>query len=380
MSQFPDSGDTSSRVAWSPDRAFNALPLLPPSLEVETRAVLKRCVEARSVLAELRQCILRLPNPGLLVDTLPSLEARSSSGIENIVTTEDSLYRADRAEDAADLATAEAVRYREALLEGVVALGRRPVGVAIAEKVCSRIKGIEIGVRKVPGTRLVSASTGEAIYTPPEPGPRLVELLANWERFLHESPQLDPLVVLSLAHYQFEAIHPFTDGNGRTGRVLNILYLVEKDLLPSPVLPLSRFLQTRRPEYYDSLLRVTRDGDWEYWLLFFLSVVEESARWTLAKILAVDELRTQTAERIRRRNPKIFSTELVDVLFRRPYCRIGHLVGEGIVARQAASRYLKALVEAGVLQEDRSGREKLFVHTRLLSLLTRDDNDFLRYE
>jgi Fic family protein len=379
MSQFLDSENMGTGKQWSPDRPWNDLPVLPPRGDVETKVVLKRCVEARAALAGLRQSVLALPNPGILLDTLPALEAKSSSEIENIVTTEDSLYRTDRAEDAADPATAEALRYRDALLEGLKSLERRPVCVVTAEAVCSRIKGIDFRVRGVPGTRLASRPEGTVIYTPPDPGPRLAELLSNWERFLHESPALDPLVAMAIGHYQFEAIHPFTDGNGRTGRVLNLLYLMQRELLPSPVLPLSRFLQARKAEYYRYLLAVTRDAAWEEWSCFFLSVVEEAARWTTAKIHAVQDLRAQTAEYVRSARPKIYSGELVDLLFRRPYCRIGHLVEAGIAARQAASRYLKALTEIGVLREDRPGRQKLFVHGKLLILLTRERNDFSPY-
>lgn len=363
---------------WRPDRPYDELPA-PPLEELETHAVLKRCIPARAALAELKQACELIPNPSMLIGTLPLLEARASSEIENVVTTADRLFRHLAAEHAADPATREALRYRHALLEAFETLDERPLGTRTAEAICTRIRGIDTHVRRVPGTVLRNEATGEVVYTPPETEERLRTLLAGWERLLHEAPALDPLVRLAAAHYQFEAIHPFTDGNGRTGRVINSLYLAEQGLLPLPVLYLSRFVLARRADYYRLLLAVTREGAWEPWLLFVLEGVEETARWTVAKIAAVRALAAATAEHVRRRLPKIYSAELVDLLFEQPYCRIAKLVDAGLVGRQAASRYLKALAGIGVLREQPAGREKLFVHDRLLRLLTRDANDVEPY-
>jgi Fic family protein len=212
---------------------------------------------------------------------------------------------------------------------------------------------------------------------------RLRDLLANWERFLHGldgADTIDPLVRMAAAHYQFEAIHPFTDGNGRTGRILNILFLVDQKLLPLPILHLSRYIVAHRPDYYRLLLGVTRDEAWEDWLLYMLTAVAETASWTTAKIAAVRELASDTGAFLRRRLPKLYSRELVDVLVARPYVRIGHLVDAQLAGRQAASRWLKALVESGVLEERVAGRDKLFVHRKLLALLTGDTNRFAPYD
>lgn len=364
---------------WRPDRPYNDLPPLPPAVDLETKGVLKQCVTARAALGELKQAVELIPNPGMLINTLPLLEARTSSEIENIVTTADKLFQHLRAEGSADPTTKEALRYRHALLEGFGSLKDRPITTRTAETVCTRIRGVEMTVRQVPGTALRNEATGEVIYTPPEAEGRIRDLLANWERFVRESDELDPLIRMSAAHYQFEAIHPFTDGNGRTGRVLNILLLVEEGLLPLPVLYLSRFIIEHREDYYRLLLEVTRDEAWEPWLVYMLRGVEETAAWTTAKIEAIRELATQTAEFVRRELPKIHSRELVDVLFEQPYCRIANLVEAGIVGRQAGSRYLKALVSIGVLREQTLGREKLFLHPKLLALLTRDANAFEPY-
>jgi Fic family protein len=363
---------------WRPDRPWNDLARLPPGGELESKTVLKQCVTARAALAELKQAAELIPNPAVLINTLPILEARASSEIENVVTTADKLFQHAQESGGADPATREALRYRAALLEGVRSLKRRPLATRTAEVLCTKIKGTEMSVRKVPGTALTAAS-GEVVYTPPEGETRLRELLANWERFLHEEDSLDPLVRMAVGHYQFEAIHPFTDGNGRTGRVLNSLFLVEQGLLPLPILYLSHYIIGHKAEYYRLLLAVTRDAAWEDWILYMLRGVETTAAWTIGKIGAIRKLAAATGEHVRRAAPKIYSRELLDVIFEQPYCRIANLVEAGIAGRQAASRYLKTLAAAGVLREQAFGKEKLFVHPRLMHLLTRDSNAFEAY-
>lgn len=369
-----------ARAPWRPERPYAKLPRLPPSVEIETRTVLKLCVRARAALAELKQAVELLPNSAMLINTLPLLEAQASSEIEHVVTTTDRLFRHLSAEKSADPVTKEALRYRHALLDGFNSLRDRPLSTRTAEIVCTRIQGHTMTVRGVPGTRLADRATGEVIYTPPEGEPLLRDLLANWERFLHGAEDLDPLVRMAVAHYQFEAIHPFTDGNGRTGRVLNSLFIVEQRLLSLPILYLSRYIVAHRQRYYGLLLAVTRDRAWEPWLLYLLGGVEETALWTTAKIAAIRELAAETTVFVRRELPNIYSRELVDLLFEQPYCRISNLVEAGIVGRQAASRYLKALASIGVLEERAAGREKLFLHPRLLALLTRDTNVFSHYD
>lgn len=372
MARKATSSDMSSATGWQPARPYNELPSLPPALDLESRAVLKQCVTARAALAELKQAAELIPNPAMLINTLPILEARASSEIENVVTTADKLFRHLRADSAADPATREALRYRRALLEGVKALKTRPLTTRTAESICTQIKGVQMSVRKVAGTALANDATGEVVYTPPEGETRIRNLLANWERFLHDESVIDPLVRMAVAHYQFEAIHPFTDGNGRTGRVLNSLFLVEQGLLSMPILYLSRYIVANKADYYRLLLAVTSDDAWEPWLLYMLRAVEDTATWTTRKIGAIRRLASDTADYVRRKLPKIYSRELVDVVFEQPYCRIANLVDAKIAGRQAASRYLKALVSIGVLREQVFGKEKLFVHPKLMHLLTRD--------
>jgi Fic family protein len=379
MSQKGDFVNMTRGARWRADRPWNDLPGLPPKAELETKVVLKQCVKSRAALAELKQAAQLIPNPAMLINTLPLLEARASSEIENIVTTADKLFQHLQADASADPATKEALRHRRALLEGVKELKRRPLATRTAETVCTYIKGVEMAVRKVPGTALTNAATGAVVYTPPEGEKRIRGLLANWERFLHEEEAIDPLIRMAVAHYQFEAIHPFSDGNGRTGRVLNSLFLIEKGLLTLPILYLSRYITAHKADYYRLLLDVTRKDAWEEWLVYILRGVEETATWTTAKIGAVRKLSADTTGYVRRRLPKIYSRELVDVIFEQPYCRIANLVESGIAGRQAASRYLKALAAAGILEERAIGKEKLFVHPRLMNLLTRESNTFAAY-
>jgi Fic family protein len=365
------------RTRWRPDRPYDGLPILPPNAELETRGVLKQCVASRAALAELKSAAALIPNPAVLINTLPLLEAQASSEIENIVTTADALFRHAGGDETADPATREALRYRRALLEGVTALETRPLTTRTAEAICTQIKGVQMTVRRVPGTQLVNSATGKVIYTPPEGEARIRTLLGNWEAFLHEAPSaaaIDPLVRMAVSHYQFEAIHPFTDGNGRTGRVLNSLFLVEQGLIAQPILYLSRYIISHKADYYKLLADVTRDGAWEAWILFMLRGIEETARWTLDKIAAIRRLAGMEIGYLRRNFPKLYSRELVDAIFEQPYCRIRNLVARDMGSRQKASRYLHALVSAGVLREVRVGREKLFLHPRLLALLTRDSN------
>lgn len=361
-------------VTFRPDRPYNELPPLPPAVDVETYAILKTCIEARAALAELKAAGQLIPNQTVLINSIPLLEAQASSEIENIVTTTDRLFRfANVPDDRADPATKEALRYRTALHEGFALVGRRPLSMATAVRICRTIKGVDMDVRNTPGTALVNQGTGKPIYTPPEGNALLRDQLANWERYLHEAREIDPLVRMAVMHYQFEAIHPFTDGNGRTGRVLNLLFLVETGLLSRPVLYLSRYIIAHRADYYRLLLKVTTEAAWEEWILYMLRAVRETANSTTAKISAIRDLLADTAETVRRDAPRIYSRELVELIFVQPYCRIGNLVEAGIARRQSASAYLKRLCEIGVLEERKAGREKLFTNPALLRVLTRTD-------
>ena len=364
-------------MAYDPSRPYNDLPVLPPTAELESRAVLKACITARAAIAELKAAGRLIPNQGVLINSIPLLEAQASSEIENIVTTTDQMFLFDGVnEDQADPATKEALRYRTALWEGFQALKARPLSTNTAVQICRAIKGVDMDIRRTPGTTLSNDRTGHVIYTPPEGEALLREKLANWERWMHgalpASDDIDPLVRMAVGHYQFEAIHPFTDGNGRTGRVINLLYLVEQELLDIPVLYLSRHILRRRADYYAGLQAVTATGAWEPWLLYMLEGVTDTARWTMGKIDAVRQLLEETAEHIRRDAESIYSRELAELVFERPYCRIAHVVEAGLAKRQTASVYLKQLASIGVLREHKVGREKIFLNPAFIDLLKQD--------
>lgn len=356
-------------MSWMPERSYNQLPPLPPDTAlVETRRVLKACIKARAALAELNTSGELLPDQRLLINLLPMLEAKDSSRIENIVTTSDQLFQyADRMEGA-DPATKEALRYRTALYKGVNLLQDYPLCSGTAMEICTTLRAIETDVRKTPGTVLRDQNKN-VVYTPPDGETLIRDLLSNWEHFIHSDIDLDPLIKMAVAHYQFECIHPFSDGNGRTGRILNILYLMDCGVLSQPILYLSRFILERRSDYYTLLRNVTAKNDWESWVLFMLEAVEDTAKWTTEKIAALRKLIEETAAWIREKLPKIYTWELNQTLFSQPYCRIENLVDNEIAKRQTASIYLKSLVEIGVLEEKIAGREKLYLNTRLLQEL-----------
>ena len=360
-------------MTWHPEVPYDDLPALPPpGLDLEPKAVLKAAIEARAALATLAQASLLLPNPGILVQTVPLLEAQASSEIEHIVTTADELFK-HAASGGGDPATKEALRYRTALFTGVGAIQDRPLTAATAGQICSALHGREMSVRAVPGTRIANPTTGEVVYAPPEGRDLILDKLAAWECFIHGDDDLDPLVRMALAHYQFEAIHPFHDGNGRTGRVLNILMLIEAGLLADPILYLSRAIIARKDDYYRLLRAVTAEGAWIDWILYMLDVVRDSAASTTSKVIAMRDCQAAVTERARAASVGGKDARLLEVLFEQPYCRIGTVVQRCEVSRQTASNWLHSLVSAGILHDVKVGREVLFVNYEFLRVLTRPE-------
>lgn len=352
---------------------YNDLPLLPPKAEVETGAVLKKAIGAARALAELKGLGQTIPNQAMLVDSVVLQEAKDSSAIENIFTTNDVLFRSYAAKTShIDAATKEVLRYREALWEGFEILKRRPVlSTNLLISIVQRIKENSAGIRNVPGTVIASGTTGETIYTPPEGEGVLRDKLSNLEQFMHADDGMEPLVKLALIHYQFEAIHPFADGNGRTGRVLGILFLTYKGLLDLPVLYLSRYIVEHKQDYYVLLRDVTERGAWEPWILYMLDAVEQMSMVTRDRILAIRALMGQTMELVRTRLPKIYSKELVELLFRQPYTKGQFIVDAGIAKRQTAAEYLKGLETLGILKAQRVNKETLYLNVGLYELLSR---------
>ncbi|HGK5998764.1 TPA: protein adenylyltransferase Fic [Neisseria meningitidis] len=367
---------------WKPDIPYNDLPPLPPKQDIESKTILKRCIAARASLARLKQAAELIPNQAMLINTLPVMEARASSEIENIVTTTDKLFQSLQMDtERQDPATKEALQYRTALFAGYESLTSRPLCTQTAIMVCNAIKHpYEMAIRKTGGTALKGGNSGNVVYTPPEGEETIRGKLANWERFIHESGDLDPLIIMAAAHYQFEATHPFTDGNGRTGRILNSLLLIEKGLLDLPILYLSRYIIENRADYYRLLLGVTERQDWESWIIYILDGVADTADWTVSKIDAIRRLFEQTRQHIRTHAQGIYTHELVNLLFEQPYTRIANLEAAGIAKRQTASKYLKELSDIGVLQEIAIGRDKLFIHPRLMELLRGEGNSFTSFQ
>lgn len=354
---------------WNANEPYNDLPPLPPAAALETTPVLKLVIEARAALASLDQAARRLPNSRVLLNALPILEAQASSEIENIVTTTDDMFRFSEDETSTDPATREALRYRAALYEGFASVQARTLNVSTAIDVCSRIKMRDMSIRRNPGTFIGNPVTQEAIYTPPVGEQTIRTKLANWESFIHSGTDLDPLITMAVTHYQFEAIHPFEDGNGRTGRILNVLVLVNAMLLSQPILYLSRYIIQHKSDYYRLLQRVTAEGAWEEWVLFILEAVRTTSIDALQKIDAIAALQESMQDQVRSVLGSV-NADLLHVLFEQPYCRIKTVVENCHVSRPTASGWLKSLSDAGVLVEVRAGREKLFVNRQFLATLT----------
>ena len=355
---------------WNPASPYNLLPGLPPPCR-ETAKIFRQTTRSRVVLERLHQTVRLLPEKEIFVQIIPVLEAQASSEIENIAAATDSLFRIIDADTQADDAAKEVLRYRQALGKGMESLKRCPLSLRTMTAVSSALRGTNVSVRKLDGTCIASASSGQVIYTPPAGEALILEKLHNLVEFLHSPSEMDPLVKMAIAHYQFEAIHPFSDGNGRTGRILNLLYLAESGLLSQPVLNLSRYFIRNKPKYYAALLNVTKEGAWENWILFMLQAVEETALWTCQKAQAIARLKRETTCFIQE-SPLlkgVYSPELVQTIFMQPYCRVAALTEAGIAKRQTAMKYLNALTHAGILHCAAAGREKLFINIRLMALL-----------
>jgi Fic family protein len=339
---------------------FDSLPKLPPAVDFAVPEIFAAVIAASNALARLDEIAELLDNSAVFMNAIPALEAQASSQIEQIVTTNDAIFRAEVSGTKPDIATDLALRLRRSITLGAELASKRGLTSKLAETICSELLGHEMKPRANAGT--VIQSNGQTIYTPPSPV-ELPRLLAEWEGFMNSSDSLHPLIVMALGHYQFEAIHPFSDGNGRTGRVLNVLALVNAGLLKEPVLQMSRAIEVRRNDYYRLLNRVTAEGAWVEWVLFMLEVVAEAARDSAHKLKAITMLQLTFGERYETK------AELVPLLFEKPYCQIGHVVERCGVTRVTAANWLESLENQGALGSVVSGREKFFVNRELLEVL-----------
>lgn len=349
---------------------FNDLPLLPPRADIETKGILRKTISAGRALAQLNGTLMNLPNPTLFLDTIYLQEAKASSEVENIITTNDELYKsivADR--KIQNSATKEVLSYKEALWLGLDEIKSKPF---ITTNLCIRIvqciKQNNASIRNTPGTTLSNA-LGEVIYTPPS-GERIIrEKLANLEKFINEDDTIDPLIKMAVMHYQFEAIHPFSDGNGRTGRILLLLYLKLAGLLDTPAIYLSEYIIQNKSDYYRCLRDVTENNEWEPYILYMLDMIEDTSNKGLERLQKITIAMEKTADEIKKKLPKVYSKDLVEILFRLPYTKRQHLVRENIGNLKTVGNYLMALENNGFLKSERVGKEKLYLNQKLLEIL-----------
>ncbi len=354
------------------------IPLLPLPYDLETKTVLRQANKANRKLAELKGVAQTIPNERILISSLTLQEAKDSSAVENIVTTQDDLYRAglDANFTLIGAATKEVLFYREAINEGFKLVRNKNI---LALNDIKRIQEVleqnSAGFRTTPDTQLKRSSDGAVIYTPPQDGQRIVELMSNLEQFINDDElcPIDPLVKMAIIHHQFESIHPFYDGNGRTGRILHILYLVTSGLLDLPILYLSRYITHNKAEYYERIQAIRNTtGDnsaqWEAWILYMLRGVEQTAEETIALVKNIGKLMTEYKNIIRPAFGGKYSHELLNGLFYHPYTKIGHLESNMQVSRQTAAKYLDRLASLGLLQKERMGKENYYINTKLMEL------------
>ena len=356
------------------------LPPLPPTAALETVPVLRAATVAHRALAELKGRAVAVPNPTILIDTLALQEARASCEIENIVTTQDSLYRADLFTTlAVDPVAKEVISYRRAIKLGFERLKQNnwQLSADLVIELYRTVKSRSDGYRIAPGTVIMNRYTGETVHVPPQDSDEIVQRMKELERFVNDDSlsALDPLVKMAVIHHQFESIHPFADGNGRVGRILNVLYLIRCGLLETPILYLSRAITRSKGEYYRYLQAVRDDGDWETWLLYVLQAVATTSRFTLERVESVRSLMAKYKQVMRGRLPKIYSHELLSNLFRHPYTRIHAVQSEVGVSRPTATRYLNLLVDEGLITKRRLGRNVYYINSALVEIFDETEED-----
>ncbi|MEX0685832.1 MAG: Fic family protein [Balneolales bacterium] len=348
---------------------FNELPALPPKIDLETKEILRKTISASRALAHLNGALSNLPNPRLFLDTIHLQEARASSEIENIITTNDDLYQSVVAEKKLNAATKEVLSYKEALWFGLEKLNARPfITTNLCIEIVQRIKQNTAGIRVTPGTTL-SNTRGEVIYTPPSGEDIIRKKLANIEQFINQDDSLDHLIKMALMHYQFEAIHPFSDGNGRTGRILLLLYLKMTNLLDIPAIYLSDYIIRNKIEYYRKLKNVTEKNEWEEFILYMLDMVEDTAKKGLSRLKKVTSLMELMSEKIKKELPKVYSKELIEILFKLPYTKRKFLVDSGLGTTKTVGSYLNSLEDEGYLKSVKVGKEKLYLNHNLMEIL-----------
>jgi Fic family protein len=342
----------------------------PPSTNLETPTILKKAIQANRALAQLNGTAKIIPNQNILINALVVQEAKDSSEIENIITTHDELFRAGLDIESVTNEAKEVQHYKEALVQGYEMV--KESGLLLKRDIV-KIQGIleqnDAGVRRQSGTVLRNMATGEVVFEPPQEYETIQKLLSELESYINEPNELDPLVSMALVHYQFETIHPFYDGNGRTGRIINILYLILKGLLDIPILYLSSYIIRTKADYYRLLQEVRTEENYEEWILYMLEGVEQTANETVQLVEAIYALMNKTKHELREKLPKMYSKDLVEILFMHPYTKIDFLVRGLGITRQTASKYLNELVELGIMNDIKIGKSKFFIHNELFEVL-----------
>lgn len=343
---------------------------LPLNIDIETKTILKKSISANKALAKLNGVAKIIPNQAILINSLILQEAKDSSEIENIITTHDELYKSNVDTSNISHATKEVKSYSRALLKGFNLVRENSLLLTrhIVE-VQQELEGNIAGIRKQSGTVLKNQATGEVIHTPPQEEATIRKLLKNLEEYINTKDDTDPLVKMAIIHYQFETIHPFYDGNGRTGRIVNILYLVLNGLLDLPNLYLSSYIIKNKADYYKLLQAVRKEESWEEWIIYMLNGVEQTALVQTELIVNIKALMDKTKEKLRTKLPKIYSKDLLEVLFMHPYTKIDMLVEHLDISRQTASRYLKELESIGLLEEKKIWKSKFYINKKLFVML-----------
>lgn len=345
------------------------------SLEVETKTVLRKAALAHKALAELKGVVSSILNENILIETLTLREAKESSAIENIISTIDEVYQSSLAtQQFASPQTKEIHLYAKTLKKGFELV--KTHGLLTNNHILQIQQEVEqnnAGFRKLPGTKLLNDQTGEVIYTPPQDHETIVSLMQNLEEYINndEVSDIDPLVKMAIIHHQFESIHPFYDGNGRTGRIINILYLIQKELLDLPVLYLSRYIIQRKGEYYRHLQNVRETQDWESWIVYMLEGITQTAQESNVLIKHMKQLMQEYKQKIRTDLPKLYSQDLLNNLFKYPYTKIEYIETELGVSRSTAIRYLESLVSNGLLKKKKIGRDNFYINHPLFALLAK---------
>lgn len=346
------------------------LPLLPPLQGLETVAILKQLSLSHRYLAELKGTSKTIPNESILINTLTLQEAKDSSEIENIVTTHDDLYK-ENILIHTNPATKEVYNYAQGLKLGFEIVRKEHL---LTNKhiltIQKELLENNAGFRTQGGTKLIN-SQGQTVYTPPQTKEEILELMANLEKFINDSDfsNLDPLVKMAIIHYQFESIHPFYDGNGRTGRIINILYLVLQDLLDLPILYLSRYITQTKAQYYQVLQSVRNDNDWQAMIIYFLNGIEQTAKQTIDLITNIKNLMHDYKDRLRSELPKIYSQDLLNILFENPYTKIEFLEKELRINKRTAQNYLDKIAKLGFLDKTKVGKSNYYINTDLIKVL-----------